>query len=70
MKQLDWVPVVAATPCRVTCNHCQRPKIVVNKQTGLRAKHRVKPKTQPGRNPHPWCDGGERHYESTPADTT
>lgn len=66
MKTIDWAAVRAVTPGSVTCHHCQRENIVVNKQTGLRAKHRIKQKTQPGQK-HPWCDGGEQHYDSHPA---
>lgn len=65
MKAINWEAVRASTPGTVTCNHCQRPNIVVNKATGLRAKHHIAPKTQPGQK-HPWCAGGERHYDSTP----
>ncbi|ANZ35290.1 hypothetical protein BBK82_03545 [Lentzea guizhouensis] len=69
MKTINWDAVRAATPGSVTCNHCQRPNIVVvNKLTGLRAPHRNKPKTQPGQK-HPWCDGGNRMYDSLPETT-
>lgn len=66
MKTINWEAVRAATPSSVTCNYCERPDIVVNKTSGLRAKHRIAPKTQPGQK-HPWCEGGERHYDSRPA---
>lgn len=66
MKTINWAAVRAATPGTVTCNHCERDNIVVNKATGLRAKHRTKPKTQPGQK-HPWCEGSERAYDSVPA---
>lgn len=65
MKTINWARVRAATPASVTCNHCLRDNIVVNRTSGLRAPHRIKPKTRPGQK-HPWCDGGERHYDSTP----
>lgn len=65
MKTIDWDAVRAATPGSVTCNHCERPNIVVNRTTGLRAPHRIARKTQPGQK-HPWCDGGNRAYDSTP----
>lgn len=68
MKTIDWEAVRAATPGSVTCNHCQRPDIVVDKTTGLRAKHRIAPKTQPGRK-HPWCEGGGLMYDSQPEGT-
>jgi hypothetical protein len=69
VKTINWTAVRAATPGSVTCNHCQRPNIVVNKATALRAKHRTKKKTQPGQQ-HPWCDGGGKHYDSHPDGTT
>jgi len=68
VKTINWAAMRAATPPSVTCNHCLRENIVVNRITGLRAKHRIKPKTQPGQK-HPWCDGGGQFYTSTPAAT-
>lgn len=69
MKAIDWAAVRAATPGSVTCNHCQRPDIVVDKATALRAPHRIKRKTQPGQK-YPWCDGGAKHYDSHPVGAT
>ena len=67
MKTINWAAVRSATPASVTCNHCQRPDIVVDRTTGLRFPHRIARKTQPGRK-HPWCDGGNRAHDSRPAE--
>ena len=69
MKAIDWAAVRAVTPGSVTCNHCERPNIVVNKATGLRAKHYTEPKTRPGQK-RKWCEGGGRHYDSQPEVST
>lgn len=73
MKTINWKAVRAATPGSVTCNHCQRPDIVVDKTTGLRAPHYTTAKSgssrknKRGRVP---CEGGGKHYDSRPAGTT
>lgn len=69
MKTIDWRAMRADTPASCTCPVCERDNIVVDRITGLRAKHRIKPKTQPGQK-HPWCEGGEQLYTSTPGAAT
>lgn len=70
MKPIDWSAVRAATPGSVTCNHCQRPNIVVNKTTGLLFEHYIEPKKSSSRKSKRGrvkCAGGGQLHTSTPA---
>lgn len=68
MKTINWDKVRAATPGSVTCNHCQRPNIVVNRVTGLRTDHYTEPKTRPGQK-RVRCEGSGKLHNSTPGAT-
>lgn len=69
MKAINWNAVRAATPASVTCNHCLREHIVVNRVTGLRADHYTEPKTRPGQK-RMRCEGSGQLHTSTPGGTT
>lgn len=69
MKTINWRARRAATPASCTCPWCERDNIVVDRVTGLRVKHRIKPKTQPGQK-HPWCEGSGKLHTTTPGGPT
>ncbi|GAA1281881.1 hypothetical protein GCM10009634_27820 [Saccharothrix xinjiangensis] len=55
------------TPTHVTCNHCNRPDIVVDRLTGLRMPHGIRPRHR-GKPRHvPRCEGSGKHHTSQPA---
>jgi hypothetical protein len=73
VKTINWAAAIAATPCRVTCTHCGRDEIVVNRQTGLRIPHYLEPRTKAGRKAkrgRTLCEGSNQAYDNTPAGTT
>jgi hypothetical protein len=73
VKGIDWAAAIAATPCRVTCPHCGRDEIVVNRQTGLRNPHYLEQRKKAGRKAkrgRTLCEGSGQLYDSTPAGTT
>lgn len=73
MKTINWAAVRAATPGTVTCPHCERDGILVNRQDGLRIPHYLEPRKKAGRKGkrgRTLCEGSGQLYTSTPAGTT
>lgn len=69
MKAINWAAARSATPPSVTCNHCGRPDIVVNRTNGLLAPHYREPRQSSSRKAkrqREKCAGGGQLYTSTP----